>query len=522
LSNEENEKQNGKDRNMTKLRMLPWVLGCAGVLGLIGCGDDGASTADAAVTAGTGGSVDAASVPDGAVAGTGGTGGATPDGGAPADGAAGTGGGADGAPVTACKNEMKPIMGDITTNTTWECNTYVLAGRTHIRMGATLTIMPGAKIFGDGDAGNPAALISTREGKLIAVGTKEQPIVFTSITPPGMRMPGDTFAGVALMGKATINNGSCKGDPNPATPACEAPGFLENVIEGLPATDVNALYGGTDDAHNCGELKYVRVEFAGFIIGGDNELNGITVAGCGTGTKLSYLHVHRGFDDGVEFFGGTASVDHLLITAPTDDGLDFDEGWRGNAQFVIIHQGYGVGDKGIEADNLGPKEDALPRTKPNLWNFTMIGRMGTTIGMHLREGMLGSLRNFIVTDFGGGAVDVDAKMVMIGMEWPANLSIENSAFFGGPLAKDETAMNNDFGFDEAAAIMDPARKNVVGMDPMLGNKAIGTPNYVPANAALNNQATPPAGMDTTANYAGAVKPGDTAPWYAGWTEFPEK
>ena len=442
----------------------------------------------------------------------------------------GTGGmGGTSGPPGACKNEMKVITGDITSNTTWECNSYVLKGKTHIK-GGTLTIAAGSKIFGNGDAGNPAALISTRDGKLIAVGTKDNPIVFSSINPPGMRMPGDSLAGVALMGKATINNGTCKNDGNPATPACDAPGFLENVIEGLPATDPNAVYGGSDDSHDCGRLEYVRVEFAGFIIAGDNELNGITVGGCGSQTKLSYLQVHRGFDDGVEFFGGTANIDHLVITAPTDDGLDFDEGWRGTAQFVIIHQGYGKGDKGIEADNLGPREDATPRTKPNLWNFTMIGTpagAGTpgTIGMHLREGMLGTLRNFIVLDFGGGAVDIDAKQVNIGMDWPANLSIENSIFLGGPLGKDESGAmaNNDMGFDEIAALTDAARKNQTTMDPMMISKDIKTPNYTPGNAAVGNQATPSAAglVDTSASYAGAVRPGETTPWYAGWTAFPE-
>ena len=89
------------------------------------------------------------------------------------------------------------------------------------------------------------------------------------------------------------------------------------------------------------------------------------------------------------------------------------------------------------------------------------------------------------------------------------------------MAKDESVMNNDFGFDEAASLMDAARKNVTGMDPMLASKDIKAPNYVPASPAVNNQATPPAGLDATATYAGAVKPGETAPWYAGWTAFPE-
>lgn len=449
-------------------------------------------------------------------------------------GGAGTGetGGAGGMNATACKDEMVVIQPDadnmsprISTDTTWECNSYVLKGLTSIGNGATLTIAAGSTIYGDSsDTSNPAALVSKRDGKLVAVGTATKPIVFTSIFMPGQRVPGDALAGVVMMGKAGINNGTCVGDGNTATPACDAPGYLQSNIEGIAANDPRGQYGGTDDAHDCGELRYVRVEFAGYLLGTDNELNGITLGACGTGTKISHVQVHRGFDDGIELFGGTVNLDHILISGPTDDGLDWDNGWRGKAQFVIVHQGYTKGDKGFEGDNLGGSEEALPRSNPEIWNATLIGETGK-IGMHLREGTRFKLRNFIVQGFTGGALDVDAVTVVPATEWPTNISIENSIFFGGMLSKDETTVataNNDMGFDEAMSLMTAARMNQVNVDPMLTSVAIAAPNYVPqATAAVSNQATPPAGMDQTATYAGAVKPGEAAPWYLGWTAFPE-
>ena len=111
----------------------------------------------------------------------------------------------------------------------------------------------------------------------------------------------------------------------------------------------------------------------------------------------------------MEFFGGTASMDHVVISGSTDDGLDWDNGWTGKVQFLIIQQAYGTGDKGFESDNLGGNEAATPRSQPEIWNATMIAQTGSTkIGMHLREGTRFKLRNFIVHGFGGGAVDVDA------------------------------------------------------------------------------------------------------------------
>lgn len=445
--------------------------------------------------------------------------GATGTGGSPAgtgtggSGAGLGGGGMDGS--QACGNDNIEVTDDITTDTTWACNSYVMKGRIHVLNGATLTIAAGSTVRGDGGPDNAAALISTREGRLVAVGTPTKPIVFTSANPPGSRMPGDTFAGIAMLGKARINNGSM------------APGgYLQTVIEGIEATDTRGMYGGADDTHDCGELRYVRVEFGGFIIGADNELNGITLGGCGSATKISHVQVHRGLDDGVEVFGGTVSMDHIVISGVDDDALDWDNGWRGGAQFVVVHQAYGKGDKGFESDNLGTDEDAEPRSKPELWNFTMIGEAGQAkIGMHLREGTRGILRNFIVLNFGGGALDVDAKQVVPETEWPTHLSVESSVFFGGMLGKAEmagTSSDNDMGFDEAAKLQEPARMNVFDMDPMLTSVDIASPNYVPTNAAaVSNKATPGAGFDATATYAGAVAPDETAPWWTGWTAFPE-
>jgi hypothetical protein len=500
---------------MSSAARAAWILaGCTALALLIAIPEMGCGSSSANGTGGSTGSGGADVGSGGAGAGTGGGGPGT--------------GGAGGGTTMACKNEMIQVISDITANTTWECNSYVLRTKIHIVGGATLTIAAGSTIYGEGGTDNPAALISTRDGKLVAVGTAEKPIVFTSIFPAGGRMSGDGLAGLVMLGRAPSNNGSCQGDADPSTTACDAPGFLQGNIEGIDAADPKGQYGGTDPTYNCGELKYVRVEFAGFIIGANNELNGITLGGCGSQTKLSYIQVHRGLDDGIEFFAGTASMDHVVLSGMDDDGLDWDFGWQGKVQFLIVHQGYGKGDKGFESDNNVTKEDAEPRSNPEIWNATLIGE-GAKIGMHLRRGTRAKLRNFIVMNFGGGAVDIDATQVMPAAEWPNQLSIESSVFFPGTLAKNEIVgmtSDNDMGFDEAAAIMDAARMNVVGMDPMIGAPVIATgnhtPNYIPAaTAVVSGKATPPAPLDTTATYAGAVAPGTTTPWYAGWTSFPE-
>ena len=414
-------------------------------------------------------------------------------------------------PGTDSDNPMCPGSGDvvidtdITADTTWSCPAYLLQGTIFVTGDSTLRIDPGVQIFGD-TATPFSALIVTRGSQLIAEGTADDPIVFTSGNAESERATGD-WAGVALLGAATINNGADAGG-----------GVLEGRLEGIDASDDRALYGGSDDASNCGSLEYVRIEFAGAELSPDNELNGLTVAGCGTGTNLSFVQVHRGKDDGIEFFGGTAGMDHVVITGASDDSLDWDLGWRGDVQFLVVHQYAGIGDSGIEADNLGSDEDATPRSNPRIYNATFIGTPDTR-GMVLREGTRATLRNFIIQDFGSEAVDLRAAEVDLSAEWPTNLSIENSFFFNnGAYATETGDEDDDMGFIEQDAIEDAARNNTVGTDPEIGDTSETAPNYVPS-ADLSGQATPPSGFDATATYAGAFEPSGTD-WSAGWTAYP--
>lgn len=476
----------------------------------VGCGDDdgGGSGGTGAMDAGgmggdsgTGG------------AGTGGTGGDDTDGGGMGGtgGSSGTGGTGGGTPCDPTINEVD-VDENITADTTWECGTYLLKDKIFVTDDATLTIEPGVLVLGDtGIVGSTSALLVTRGAKLNAVGTAAEPIVFTSANPEGARGQGD-WGGVVLLGDAPINSGSCVGGTGDA---CTG-GYFETNIEGIDPTDPNGKFGGNDVASDCGDLEYLRIEFAGFVLSGESELNGLTVGACGTGTKLSHIQVHRGSDDGVEFFGGTVGVDHLVLSAISDDSMDWDLGWKGNVQFVVVHQSPTDGDKGFEADNLGGNETASPRSNPTIFNVTMIGNP-TKTGMQLREGTLGTLRNFIVTGF-QAAVNLAAVTAPLATEWPSDLSIENSLFFGNTAVGNPDSTDDDNGFNEDDAIRAAARNNEFEEDPGLGTD-VTDPNYKPTNSAVGGKATPPAGFDTTADYAGAVDPeGDD--WTTGWTAFP--
>lgn len=420
---------------------------------------------------------------------------------------------------TACPAEaQRPteiVSGEIKANVTWTCNkTYLLSNYVYVKAGATLKIEPGTVIKGDA----ASALFVTREGKIDAQGTATQPIVFTSIAAPGSRVFGG-WQGIVLLGKATLNVG-----------------VADREFEGLTTNNPDVRYGGTDDAHNCGTIKYVRIEFGGHELQPNKELNNLTVAGCGTGTTLDYIQVHKGKDDGIEFFGGTASVRHLVSTGNDDDNIDWDEGWRGRVQFAAVqqHDLSGAGDSnGFEGSNNATNFKAVPNSSPKIYNVTLIGDRQSTHpvrAMLLKEGTRGEIKNVIALGFATTGIDVVTKEAADSLRaTPPTLSVTNSLFFsigaGGnsyfPVGMGDDM--NDDNFDEGAFFRDASQQNRFDIDPRLPDPFNFTaPGWVPPadSPAATGAATPPSDgwFDATATYLGAFKP--AAPdWTAGWTSF---
>ncbi len=390
------------------------------------------------------------------------------------------------------------VDSDITADTTWTCdNLYQLDAAIYVTAG-TLSIQPGVVVQG---TSGQNALIVTTGGKIDAQGTAEEPIVFTSAGPEGTRTPGD-WGGVVLLGNAPIN----------------VAGGTNN-IEGLEPTEMRGRYGGTDSAHDCGTMRYVRIEFAGFLFGEDNELNGLTVGGCGSDTELDYIHVHLGFDDGVEFFGGTSDIKHLVVSQVGDDGLDWDQGWSGRAQFVICQQD-NAGERCIEADNLQEDNDAMPRSNPTVYNYTFVGdNQPEQQGMRLRRGTAGILHNGVVMNFSQqDCIRVDASAT-IDQANSGALVVGDTILDGCP---SYFAFTPDDGDTTTMFTGDWDALNVTGMDPMLTNPLnLDTPSFAPMDGSpVGTMGTmPPSGFFEPAEYAGAIDPAGED-WTAGWTSYP--
>src|SRR3546814_15014281 len=93
-------------------------------------------------------------------------------------------------------------------------------------------------------------------------------------------------------------------------------------------------------------------------------INGLTLAGVGSGTTLDHIQVHNSSDDGIEMFGGRANLKYLALTGNDDDNLDSDQGYQGFVQFAIVAQRATgqSGDSILEVDSNG-NEDSLPRSE---------------------------------------------------------------------------------------------------------------------------------------------------------------
>ncbi len=230
------------------------------------------------------------------------------------------------------------ISGNITEDATWETGkVYILQSRIAVVDGVTLTIEPGVIVKGEAGTGvNATALLIAQGAKLMAEGTADLPIIFTSIADeitPEQIAAGDfkspnlditqngLWGGLLVMGKAPIS----VADGNTAQ------------IEGIPSTDVNGRYGGDDPDDNSGVFKYISLRHGGSNIGEGNEINGLTLGGVGSGTVIENIEVIANQDDAIEWFGGTVDVKNAVVVYPGDDGMDADQGWNGTCDnFVII------------------------------------------------------------------------------------------------------------------------------------------------------------------------------------------
>lgn len=312
------------------------------------------------------------------------------------------------------------VTADITTSTTWTTGkTYKLTGLIYVRNNATLTIQPGVVIKGLSSV-NGTALIVTRGSKLNAIGTAANPIVFTSGKSVAQgRQKGD-WGGIILLGRAGFNTNNGV-----------------NNIEGITA-NANTEYGGgstPDDEDNSGTLKYVRIEFGGYVFSPNNEINGLTMGAVGRGTTIDYVQVSYTNDDAFEWFGGSVNCKHLVSYRNLDDDFDTDNGYKGIVQYGLIVRDPSIADnpsvstsESFESDNNAAgtaSGTGLDSTSAIFTNITSVGpnfratlsptttlAVGHERALRLRRATQLKVYNSIFMDFKSSIVFIDGTLAV--------------------------------------------------------------------------------------------------------------
>ena len=272
---------------------------------------------------------------------------------------------------------------------------------------ATLTIDPGVIIYG---ATGRAYLVVQRGSQLVAEGTAERPIVFTSRDNVlGLSTDGSSaqWGGVVLLGRAPVAD-CATGTPNPADQTdCQME--LEGAIN--PPS-----FGGATPGDTSGSLAYVQIRYSGFTISEGSELQSLTTGGTGSGTGISFVQSYNSSDDGVELFGGVVNMDHFVVVGSEDDSYDIDSGAKADIQFAVAVQRAGVGDRVLELDS--PDADftinALPRTNARFTNFTFWAAGGGDQAIAVRGAADLNLSNGVIVKPNGICVSVSGDETAAG------------------------------------------------------------------------------------------------------------
>lgn len=402
---------------------------------------------------------------------------------------------------------VEVLKGSITSDMALKADKkYLLQGFVYVVAPAKLTIEPGTII--KGDKASKGTLIIERGAQILAEGTAQKPIVFTSNQAKGSRAAGD-WGGIIMLGKAKAN----------------LPGTA--VIEG----GVDRPYGGTVDNDNSGILKYVRIEFSGIAFQPGNEINGLTLGGVGSGTTIDYVQVSFNGDDSYEWFGGTVNAKHLIAYANVDDMFDTDNGYSGKLQYLVGLSNPKIADvsksNGFESDNDAGGSTANPQTKAIFSNVSLFGPKAestTTFdanfgsGMHIRRNSSISVHNTLVAGWPTG-------LLLDGTASQANATSNSLVMKNTIIAGSNTALavNSGSTFDVAAWYNETVKNNKTKADFATLNISNAfnqtAPNFVPTAGSTLLTGGSTAGMDSffdNVTYIGAF---GTTDWTQGWTNF---
>jgi hypothetical protein len=397
--------------------------------------------------------------------------------------------------------------GSGTGTVTWtKNNEYFLEGFVFVNDGQVLTIEPGTVVrFRSGQAENASALIVARGGKIMAGGTKEEPIIFTSehddLQGSVEKSERGLWGGLIILGNAPINIREG-----------------ESHIEGIPYFEPRGIFGGSDEDDNSGVLRYVSIRHGGTNIGEGNEINGLTLGGVGNKTEISFVEIISNEDDGVEIFGGTVNLKNILVSGCGDDAFDYDLGWSGNGQFWLGIENDFVGDNLIEAGGGTNPVIGFPHSLPHIFNATLISNGKTGNGaLAVFERFAGGViaNSILINDPNGILLEVTDGANDSFSQWKnGKLDIRNNLFYN------VAGLDNDPVF-KLKGVYTPAMENEWAAWFAAAGNETGNPgidpenqNFIPNPKITGNLSEYPNSWFQRVGFKGAFGEDN---WIEGWT-----
>lgn len=293
-------------------------------------------------------------------------------------------------------NVFRKVTGRINTDFTFtKDQKWLMDSVVSVSEGATLTIEAGSTVYFRTFTNNDklSRLVIMRGARIIAEGTREEPIVFTSDKVLGENAARGDWGGVSIFGSAASNAGATV------------------LLNGF-------RYGGTLNSENSGVLRFVRVEFSG-----KGGLHSLELSGVGSGTRIEYFQSFESYNNAIRVRGGRVSLKYVAGIQHGGYGIWVDEGWQGNGQFwlfqtsikaTLVPVNYWNQARSIEFRNDESFFEKQPQTTFRVSNVTLIGNgyvngtdFGTRRGIRIRRGAVGFMHNAIITEFPSDAVRVE-------------------------------------------------------------------------------------------------------------------
>lgn len=253
-----------------------------------------------------------------------------------------------------------------------QTKSYIIEGKLVVSSEGSLSIDAGTRIYASPSV--TSYLLIERGSKIIAKGSMDKPIVFTSLNTLSNSASYGDWGGIHINGQAIVNERSAS-----LTLEVGKYGRLENEIN--------------DD--NSGILSYVRIEFAGQKIGtseGALNLNGV-----GDKTQVDHIQTYFCNGNGFRLRGGTVNISHIISTQTRGNGIRWDNGWNGKGQFIIAHLTSPLPDTITLMTGGSSSVGNIPISNPIMSNVTLIGRADMAVrGLRLGEGTQGNIFNMII------------------------------------------------------------------------------------------------------------------------------